>query len=107
MLRPATPTLHRATAVTAATPLNTADAVAIRSTVKTTATRRGCAACGGMYGGDAAGGQRRRRGSVFLHVVEYLGHIVILLEFLQEFVDGGALLLGDRLEVVGDAHELG
>ncbi len=39
--------------------------------------------------------------------MEHLGHIVILLEFLQELVDRGALLLGHGLEVVGDTHELG
>ena len=43
---------------------------------------------------------------VFLHIVEYVLHIVVVLKFLKELVESLALLGSDLLEVVWHAHEL-
>ena len=43
---------------------------------------------------------------VFLHVVEYVLHIVVVLKFLKELVESLALLGSDLLEVIWHVHEL-
>ena len=42
---------------------------------------------------------------VFLHVVEYVLHVVVVLEFFEQFFNRFALFGGDILHVVGNAHE--
>lgn len=53
-------------------------------------------------------GRRASRGvgSVFLHVVEDILHVFVVLKLLEEFLEGGTLLLGDLLEIVGYALKL-
>ena len=42
-----------------------------------------------------------------LHVGVYVLYILVLLETLYDLIDGSTLLVGNILEVVGDAGELG
>ena len=44
---------------------------------------------------------------LFGDVVEYVLHVLVLLEFFKELVEGFALLVGNLFHIVGDAHKFG
>ena len=47
-----------------------------------------------------------RKSVLFLHVVEYVLHVLVVLKLLEKFFEGDALFGCHLLEVVGDALKL-